>query len=269
MRIEVAGPNRFWVRQETRTVLLAKVARWNYGVHYLRLPGAVPVLPPITAASARTAPSWPHQYASWLATAPGPLHAGWWSLRAWQPPWPESVWRREVADADPVGYLDWLEGWQGVVPMRRLPAADEGRVKAYRKLAQEGLLPPLLLWWISGLDGWLLLDGHARLAAALAERLIPPMLSLYLAPSPVQIDEAITNAMWHDSVTAEGLEHARRAGRAGVDSAVRVQQRHFAGVYAAIPSERERTRAWPLPGGVPAWQNAATAAPPGWPTDPG
>lgn len=260
MRIEVAGPNRFWVWQETRPVLLAQVERRRYGVHYLRLAGAVSVLPPITAALARTAPSWPHRYASWLATAPGPLYAGWWSLYPWQPAWPEHVWRSEVADADPVGYLDWLEGWQGVVPIRRLPAADEGRVKAYRKLALEGLLPPLLLWWISGLDGWLLLDGHARLAAALAERLIPPMLALSLAPSPGQIDEEIANAMWQHSVTAGELE----AGRAGVDGAARVRQQHFAG----IPSERERTRAWPLPGGVPVWQKAAATAPPGWPTDP-
>ncbi|WP_052422809.1 hypothetical protein [Nonomuraea candida] len=265
MRIEVAGPSRFWVWQETRPLLLAQVARWKYGVHYLRLPGAVPVLPPITAVSARTAPSWPHRYASWLAGAPGPLHAGWWSLRPWRPPWPESVWRSEVADADPVGYLDWLEGWQGVLPMRRLPAVDEGRVKAYRKLAQEGLLPPLLLWWISGLDGRLLLDGHARLAAALAERLIPPMISLYLAPSPGRIDEEITHAMRQDSVIADQLEHDRRAG---VDSGARARRRHFADVYASVPSERERTRAWPLPGGVPVWQDAAAAAPPGWPTDP-
>lgn len=54
--------------QETRPVLLAKVLRWKHGVHYLRLPGAVPVLPPITAVLVRTAPSWPHQYASWPAT---------------------------------------------------------------------------------------------------------------------------------------------------------------------------------------------------------
>jgi hypothetical protein len=155
-------------------------------------------LPPITAALARTVPSWPHRYASWLTARPGPLHAGWWSLRPWQPS--PAVWEHELA-VDPAGYLDWCAGWQGVVPTRPLPAGEHGRVKAYRKLAREGTLPPLLVWWVSGLDGWLLLDGHARLVAA--------------------------------------------------------------------PVERERTRAWPLPGGVAAWEDAATAAPPGRQVDPG
>jgi hypothetical protein len=268
MRIEVAGPSRFWVWQETRPVLLAKVARWNYGVHYLRLPGSVPVLPPITAALARTAPSWPHRYASWLATAPGPLHTGWWCLQPWQPSWPEAVWRDELAAADPAGYLDWLSGWQGVVPIRRLPAVEQSRVKAYRRLAREGTLPPLLLWWVSGLDGRLLLDGHARLAAALAEELIPPMLELSLAPSPAQIDEEIANVMRHDSAAANQLEHDCRVGRVAVDSAARARQWRFGAIYASIPNGRERTRAWPLPGRVPAWQDAAAAAPPGWPTSP-
>lgn len=31
--------------QEAWPVVLAKVARWSYGVHYLRLDGCVPVLP--------------------------------------------------------------------------------------------------------------------------------------------------------------------------------------------------------------------------------
>jgi hypothetical protein len=154
MRVEVAGPNRFGVWQDGRPVLLAKVARGNYGVHYLRLPGYAQVVPPITAALARTVPSWPHRYASGLAAGPGPIHAGWWSLRPWRSPW-AGIWKYEVATTDPVGYLDWSDGWQGVLPVRPLPGVDQGRVKAYRKLAREGLLPPLLLWWVSGLDGWL------------------------------------------------------------------------------------------------------------------
>ncbi|RAY16198.1 hypothetical protein DPM19_04660 [Actinomadura craniellae] len=268
LRVEVAGRDRFRVWQETRPVLLGKVARGNYGVHYLRLPGYVPVLPPITAAVARAAPSWPHRYATWLSGGAGPLHTGWWALRPWRPSWAEAVWRHELA-ADPAGYLDWCAGWQGVLPMRPPPGTEQGRVKAYRKLAREGVLPPLLLWWVSGLDGWLLLDGHARLAAALAEEVLPPALELSLAPSPGQIDERIGHVTRNESVIAARLERDRGAGRPGVDGAARARQWHFGAVYAGVPAERERTRAWPLPGGVPAWAEAAAAAPPGWAADPG
>ena len=243
MRVEVAGPNRFWIWQETRPVLLAKVARWRYGVHYLWLPGYLPVLPPITAALARTAPAWPHRYASWLTAAPGPLHAGWWSLRPWRPPGPESVWRNELA-LDPVGYLDWCAGWNGIVPMRLLPSTDQARVKAYRKLAREGVLPPLLLWWVSGLDGWLLLDGHARLAAALAEGLLPPMLELSLAPSPAQIDEQIAHVTRKDSLIADQLEHDRQAGR----PAVTVLPEHISGISAPCTPPYPATLSAPGPG---------------------
>jgi hypothetical protein len=256
MRIEVAGPDRFWVWQETRPVLLAKVARWNDGVHYLRLPGYLPVLPPIPATLARTAPEWPHRFASWLTTTPGPLHEGWWSLRPGRPPGPESVLRAELA-VDPAGYLDWSAGWNGILTLRPLPTVDDARVKAYRKQAREGVLPPLLLWWISGLDGWLLLDGHTRLAAALSEGFIPPMLELSRAPSPAQIDEQLAHVMRNESVITEQLERDRQAGRPAVDSATRAHQRHFSAVYAAIPADRERTRAWPVRGGVPAWQKIA------------
>jgi len=35
-----------------------------------------------------------------------------------------------------------------------------------------------LLWWISGLDCYVLMDGHDRLVAAVAEQVEPPMLAL-------------------------------------------------------------------------------------------
>ncbi|WP_262413930.1 hypothetical protein [Actinacidiphila acidipaludis] len=40
-------------------------------------------------------------------------------------------------------------------------------------------LAPVLLWWVSGLDCHLILDGHARLAAAIAECVEPPLLQLH------------------------------------------------------------------------------------------
>lgn len=260
LRIEIAGTHRFWVGQDTRPLLLAEVARWNDGVHYRRIAPPAPILPPITAALARTGPSWPHRYASWLQTTPGPLHAGWWSLLPWRPsPDPRNapaVWRHEVAADHPDGYLDWTAGWQGVLPLRPLPATADGRVKAYRKLARDGTLPPLLVWWVSGLDGVLLLDGHARLSAALAEDLTPPALELSLAPGPAGIDEQVAHLTRQQSLVEARLERDARAGRTGVDSATRAHQWRFGALYARLPAERERTRAWPLPGGSGAWERA-------------
>ncbi len=42
-------------------------------------------------------------------------------------------------------------------------------MKAYRKHVRDGTLAPVLLWWVPFLDGWLILDGHDRAVAALAE----------------------------------------------------------------------------------------------------
>ncbi|MFC5745216.1 hypothetical protein [Actinomadura rugatobispora] len=249
LRVEIAAPGRFWLRQDDRPVLLAHVERSHYGVHYMRLDGHTPVLPPLTAAEARREPSWPHHYVTWLAQGPGPLHPGWWTLQPWRPPGP-----LELAAEHPSGYLDWFAGWNGIVPLRPLPEPGNGRVKAHRKLVRDGLLPPILLWWVSGLDGWVLLDGHARLAAALAEDTIPPALALALGPSPSQVDEMVEYAQRGQALVEAQLDK---------ESARRAKQWHFADVYAGIPGERLRTRAWPLPeGGSEAWQRAA---PPGWP----
>ncbi|KUN25961.1 hypothetical protein AQJ11_18565 [Streptomyces corchorusii] len=70
----------------------------------------------------------------------------------------------------------------------------------------------MLLWWVTALDGWLLLDGHDRAVAALAEGRTPPCVVLTRLP-----DE----------------EDWRREAR---------------------------TRSWPLPGGVSAWEALAAAA---------
>jgi hypothetical protein len=235
LRAEIAGPARFLISQNGQPVLLARVARDHGGVQYVRRAGLAPVLPPIPASTLPS--SWPHRYASWLVQGPGPLHAGWWSLRAWRPR--PMIWEREVADADS-GFLDWWT-WEGVLTTRPLPAAGDGRVKAYRKRIAGGGLPPLLVWWVSGLDSRVLLDGHARLAAALAEGVSPPALELARAPSPAAVAERIGQFCWD--------------GPAG-------RERRLSRVAAEIPGDRERTRAWPLPGGLAAWR---AAAPRGWP----
>ena len=63
------------------------------------------------------------------------------------------------------GWIDWFAdngAWQ-ILPLRPLDSSDAGRVKSYRKQVDEGILAPVLLWWISGLDCYVVLDGHDRL----------------------------------------------------------------------------------------------------------
>lgn len=51
-------------------------------------------------------------------------------------------------------------------------------MKAYRRQYREGVLPPVLLWWVSGFNSPVVLDGHDRLTAALAEGGRPELLVL-------------------------------------------------------------------------------------------
>ncbi|MFE9446302.1 hypothetical protein ACFYO2_47135 [Streptomyces sp. NPDC006602] len=102
-----------------------------------------------------------------------------------------------LVDDHPDGYIDWFvhsSSWE-VLPLRPMPDADDSRVKAFRKQAREGTLPPILLWWVSGLDCHLILDGHARLAAAIAESVEPPLLQLHRTVPrddlAARIDEAV------------------------------------------------------------------------------
>jgi hypothetical protein len=70
-----------------------------------------------------------------------------------------------------------------VLPLRSWPAATHGRVSAFRKLARDGALPPVVLLWVSGLQSWLLLDGHARWVAARVEGVAMHALGV-LRPTP-------------------------------------------------------------------------------------
>lgn len=54
--------------------------------------------------------------------------------------------------------------------LRPMSHPESGRVKWWRKqIASSSCLPPVLLWYFSGLDGYVVLDGHDRLLAASLE----------------------------------------------------------------------------------------------------
>lgn len=77
-----------------------------------------------------------------------------------------------------------FEGWGAhapcrVFPLRAFSEPDGARVKAWRKHARDGTLPPVLLWFVRGLEMMVILDGHDRLRAAIAEGTVPPVLALW------------------------------------------------------------------------------------------
>ncbi|MFI6349717.1 hypothetical protein [Streptomyces sp. NPDC050560] len=166
-----------------------------------RLPGHRSPLPPLSAAAMRAGGSWPHRYARWLEeTAYGPLHRGRWRL-APREVFAPGIWGPDLVREWPETTIELLcgGGWHGVLPLRPLPEPDSGHVKACRKHAREGTLAPVLLWWVSFLDGWVLLDGHDRAAAALAEGAPPACVELVRVPD---------DAAWRAS--AAGLSEAHR-----------------------------------------------------------
>lgn len=91
-----------------------------------------------------------------------------------------SLWSEDFPDLqnpEKVTFVDWW--WNGHLLLARYPVEpDSGRVKWWRKKCREGELPPILVWFIAGLASFVILDGHDRLQAALAEGIQPQFLVL-------------------------------------------------------------------------------------------
>ncbi|MFG3704634.1 hypothetical protein ACGF7U_07835 [Micromonospora sp. NPDC047670] len=271
LRLEVASGRRLLLRQRHRPVLFGRAHHGNHGMHVYRTGDYVSPLPPLRADDAgRTGPSggaawhdrWAHRFASWLYDADaGPLHDGRWALGPRRLP-PYCL-RGDLTRDYPAAYLDWLGvGWNGVLPLRRLPGADAARVKAYRRQARERVLPPILLWSVSAFDGYLLLDGHCRLVAALAEEVDPAVLVLSLVADP-EVERNDPTAA-HAALTDRVIAQAARSGADPLRAAEALAHR-FAKACAAQPEEG-RTRAWPVRGGAPAWEQQVASAAGAWAT---
>lgn len=188
---------RWWARQEE-----------GYdGVHLLRSDAAMASSVPASALDSATVQrhadlepeqrmaSWSRVFARALADGPASfLHSGDWvllgahavtddwrfetgPLRGMEPyryRWVENL--REALREDPLIYLDWWRPRRDVLNLRALTEADEGRVAWWRKKSREGALPPVLLWYLSCLEAYVIVDGHARLRAALLEERAPDLL---------------------------------------------------------------------------------------------
>lgn len=159
------------------------------------------------------------------------------------------------------GYGDPVEDARDLLPLRALSPPEAPRVKAYRRQYREGVLPPVFAWWISGLNSPVVLDGHDRLTAALAEGGRPQGLLLSRAADAARV------ARWAERPV---LEYEKRvAALKGPLAPARIanESRMLAAQLRSLVHAYDLTRAWPFPGGVPGWDAAATAHVPGWAPD--
>ncbi|MFD3513432.1 hypothetical protein [Streptomyces sp. NPDC058657] len=274
-----AGP-RLLVSQVSRPVLLAVVEDPLQGVDFWRTGAYRSPVPPlradVTRALSGSAERWAHRFAQYLLASPGsPLHDGRWLLTH-EGPFQRHVaashaehWGAMLVEGHPDGYIDWFlhsHSWE-VLPLRPMPDANDSRVKAYRKQAREGSLPPVLLWWVSGLDCHLILDGHARLAAAIAESVDPPLLLLHRTAASDDLATRTEGAAstYEDELARFALLRTVH-GPTVPDGAVAAGAR-LARLLHDLDTARRPTWTWPLPGGEDRWRRFAREATRGrdWP----
>jgi hypothetical protein len=251
LRVEVTTGRRLLLRQGDEVVLLGVQRSAHRGVHYSRTGRFRAPLSPVGAALARRmrepADAWAARWTHWfadglLAADQGPVHAGRWTLAWGMPGWSVAAHWARLARVDPDhGHITWFgygdpdDDQRDILPLRRLAGPDADRVRSYRRQVREGVLPPVLLWWVSGMNTLLVLDGHDRISAALAEDAVPEVVVLAPAPDPAWV-----------RASHEQLLRDRRGPGPG-----------FPGQLLDIARSEGRTRAWLLPGGTAAWEAQA------------
>jgi hypothetical protein len=279
LRPEAAGGGRLRIVAGEAAVLWARIAARYEDVQWFRADAPIEVVPPIRAEEGRRRAqlrptewwkSWTHWFAAALEEAPlSPLVNGYWTLRpAFMDPTESADIAADCVGNDPDllvdhphGEIDLFSLRGGVLPLRRLPPATDGRAKAYRKVSDGLALAPVLVWWVGPLACHVVLDGHARLAAALHAGVVPKLLSLSAIRDPAEVNrsrtgEETTEAR-RDRIYAsggEGMRHAAVAERMVADAQLRREQQVI-------------TPGWLMPGGAAAWDAEVDVRAPGWRSD--
>ncbi|MEU9117281.1 hypothetical protein AB0D04_37440 [Streptomyces sp. NPDC048483] len=284
LRVEVADGQRLVLWQGSRVALLARQRITYRGVHYARTGHYASPLPPLRADLARAyreaCPDdngwfarWAQRFANELRDTPnGPLHEGDWRLTRGMPRrWDVAAnWARLPVHDPDVGHITWAgygdpeEDCRDLLPLRPLSAPDAPRVKAYRRQYREGVLPPVLLWWIGGLDSLVLVDGHDRLAAALAEGGRPAVLRLAREASERWVKWAGGPLIDDYEKRLAPTEQACAEGNALAQILAGAASRQLGAQLHELEVDPDLTRSWPLPGGADAWDALAAEHAPGW-----
>ncbi|CCA59565.1 MULTISPECIES: hypothetical protein [Streptomyces] len=282
LRMECADGRRLVLMQGHAPVLFARQRATHCGLHYARTGRYVSPLAPLRAERARAVaefaePGEAEWWKRWAAhaeaelrgAAEGPLHAGDWLLLPDVHRWFKAVnWPTLLAHDPDRGHLTWfgygdpVEDARDLLPLRALSVPEAPRVKAYRRQYREGVLPPVFAWWISGLHSPVVLDGHDRVTAALAEGGRPKVLILA---------RAVVDDPWVARLSARPVEEYQKrvAALEGPLAASRIAHlsRSLADDLTAIIGGYDRTLAWPFPGGAGAWDAAAASYVSGWAPD--
>ncbi|WP_435603649.1 hypothetical protein [Streptomyces sp. bgisy130] len=268
----LTAEHRLLLTQGGDPVLLGVVQPPAYGVDFFRTDRYRSPVPPLRAHTVRayggSVERWAYRFADLLASSPGtPLHDGRWvlspdpRLRHWNHgrfPAAE-YWSSMLIDGHPDGYVDWYvhNGSWEILPLRSMPDADDSRVKSYRKQARDGTLPPVLLWWVSGLDCHLILDGHARLAAAIAESTEPRLLELHRTVPDDEADTETGRAVAAYEAELTRFAELRALHGPGVPDGAGLAGPALTRRLDAARTSHRPTWAWPLPGGTAEWARIA------------
>lgn len=273
-RIEYASGGLMRLVTGGRPILWARPRQYWQGVWLLapdtsRERPALP-LPPLSSDTIRTIRGKPRS-AAWFSqwarvfvrglteSSSTVLHEGSWELTSGSSPGPS----RPTSSRDAYGVIDlgrgpgrpgqayesWaLNGSGALVAARGSSPDDAGRVKAFRKRARDGTLPPALLLFVSGLDLWVILDGHDRLRAAAIEGVPLPWVKLCpIREVTYDPDERMRAAVLRNSNTA--LAQGGSEPGPALDKINERLVRAFSDARFVV----SKTRAAPIPGGSERW----------------
>lgn len=273
LSVAVAAPSFIRLSVRGTPAVWARVDDDHWGYQLLRAPDTPPhaFIPPITSdvlaeddpAKADRMAAWARTYARLLRdSAASPLYNGDWLLGAFDShdtfELPHSIVNRVVTQKA-YGYVQWDYGHSLYpITLRDMSPSETGRVKLWRKHARNDSLPPVLLYWISGLDACVVLDGHDRLLAASIEGTAAPALMLQPVEESFSPEERKNEVFAVVKRSMEATERLRlTAQQDGLARSHRLFTHEDANrvlLDTFSPTLRAaRTRACRIPGGAEQW----------------